>query len=116
MMQLKSSIVFRSLLGLPLGALLVLAATQAAAFPGLLQDWQSRYGATSPSGDNANCQLCHVEENGGDPWNGYGWDIGGALNDFGCDFNNNGDVSNEEAFFCVELLNSDGDTGATSTT
>jgi parallel beta-helix repeat protein len=84
-------------------------ATQAGAFPGILQDWQSRYGATSPSGDNAECQLCHVEANGGDPWNGYGWDIDGALNDPGCDFNGSGGVSNDEAFFCVELLNSDQD-------
>lgn len=90
-----------------LGACLVGMATQAVAFPGILQDWQDRYGATSPSGDNAGCQLCHVGVNGGDPWNGYGWDIGGALNDPVCDFDNNGGVSNEEAFFCVELLNSD---------
>ena len=109
MMKLTSATVFRSLLGLPLGALVVLAATQAVAFRGILEDWQSRYGASSPSGDNAVCQLCHVDANGGNPWNGYGWDIGGALNDPGCDFNNNGGVSNEEAFFCVELLNSDGD-------
>jgi parallel beta-helix repeat protein len=84
-------------------------AAQAGAFPGILQDWQSRYGATSPSGDNAGCQLCHVGENGGDPWNAYGWDVGGALADPDCDFDGMGGVSNEEAFFCVELLNSDGD-------
>jgi len=108
-MSSTSATVFRSLLGLPLGALLVLAATQAGAFPGTLQDWQSRYGAASPSGDNARCQLCHVQANGGDPWNGYGWDIEGALDDPGCDFDNSGGVNNDEAFFCVELLNSDGD-------
>ncbi|MBW2726391.1 MAG: right-handed parallel beta-helix repeat-containing protein, partial [Deltaproteobacteria bacterium] len=108
-MKLTSATVFRSLLGLPLGALVVLAATQAFAFQGILQDWQSRYGATSPSGDNAVCQLCHVDANGGNPWNGYGWDIGGALNDPDCDFDNSGGVSNDEAFFCLELLNSDED-------
>jgi hypothetical protein len=45
------------------------------AFPGLLEDWQQRYGAISPSGDNAQCQLCHADATGGSPWNGYGWDI-----------------------------------------
>ncbi len=45
----------------------------------------------------------------GRPWNGYGWDIRDALADPGCDLNSNGVVSNEEAFFCVELDNSDGD-------
>jgi parallel beta-helix repeat protein len=80
------------------------------AFQSLLLDWQARYGATSPSGDNARCQLCHVDANGGDPWNGYGWDIDGALNDLvNCDLNMSGNVTNEEAFFCVELLNSDAD-------
>jgi parallel beta-helix repeat protein len=32
-----------------------------------------------------------------------------ALGDVACDLNASGTVSNEEAFFCVELLNSDGD-------
>ena len=53
-------------LALVLGALLVVAATQASAFPQTLDAWQDRYGATSPSGDNAECQLCHVETNGED--------------------------------------------------
>ncbi len=104
---MKARLSIRSLFADVLGACLVVTATQAVAFPGILQDWQSRYGATSPSGDNAGCQLCHVDANGGNPWNGYGWDIGGALNDPVCDFDNSGGVSNEEAFFCVELLNSD---------
>jgi parallel beta-helix repeat protein len=89
--------------------LFFVGASPAAAFPGGLIDWQNRYGAVSSAGDNAQCQLCHVEANGGDPWNGYGWDIRDALDDPGCDLNENGDVSNDEAFFCVELLNSDGD-------
>ena len=97
---------------LGLGTALVVffaGATPAAAFPGTLNDWQNRYGAQSFSGGDAECQLCHVNTNGGDPWNGYGWDIRDALVDAGCDLNMNGVVSNEEAFFCVELLNSDGD-------
>jgi parallel beta-helix repeat protein len=84
-------------------------ATPAAAFPPTLNAWQDRYGAQSFSGGNAECQLCHVNANGGVPWNGYGWDIRTALADAGCDLNMNGVVSDEEAFFCVELLNSDGD-------
>jgi hypothetical protein len=27
----------------------------------------------SPSADNAGCQLCHANANGGSPWNAYGW-------------------------------------------
>ena len=81
----------------------------AGAFPQTLNAWQERYGETSASGDNAACQLCHVNTNGGSPWNGYGWDIRDALADPGCDLNANGVVSNAEAFFCVELDNSDGD-------
>jgi parallel beta-helix repeat protein len=102
----------RGLLPLALCSGLLLAASTAGAFPGSLSDWQQRYGAASQSGDNAQCQLCHAEANGGDPWNGYGWDIRNALADQlpggTCDLNGDGDVSNDEAFFCVELLNSDG--------
>jgi hypothetical protein len=99
----------RFCLALVTGAILVATATQASAFTSILLDWQQRYGATSPSGDNAGCQLCHLDATGGgDPWNGYGWDIGGALIDPDCDLNLSGNVTNEEAFFCVELLDSDG--------
>jgi parallel beta-helix repeat protein len=89
--------------------LLLGVAPRAGAFPGTLNDWQARYGALSPSGDNAGCQLCHANANGGSPWNGYGWDVLLALDDPTCDLNQSGVVSNQEAFFCVELLNSDGD-------
>jgi parallel beta-helix repeat protein len=96
--------------GLLPGLLLALGAGDAGAFPQTLLDWQARYGAASPSGDNAQCQLCHAEANGGRPWNGYGWNVREALADpAGCDLNGNGVVSNAEAFFCVELLNSDND-------
>jgi parallel beta-helix repeat protein len=96
-------------LALLVAVLLVVGANQAGAFPGGLNDWQDRYGAASASGDNADCQLCHVNANGGDPWNGYGWDIRDALVDLACDLNSDGEVSNGEAFFCIELDNSDGD-------
>jgi len=73
----------------------------------MLADWQDRYGAISASADNARCQLCHVESNGGSPWNGYGWDMLEARADSACDLDSNGTVSNDEAFFCIELENSD---------
>ena len=84
-------------------------AGQAAAFNQTLNAWQGRYNPPSTSGDDASCQLCHVDANGGDPWNGYGWAIREALANPICDVNGNGTVSNDEAFFCVELDNSDND-------
>jgi parallel beta-helix repeat protein len=86
-----------------------LAAAPARAFPSLLNDWQARYGAVSPSGDAAGCQLCHANANGGSPWNAYGFDLLVALGDASCDLDADGTVSNPEALFCVELANSDGD-------
>jgi len=79
----------------------------AQAFPGIQNDWQSRYGGVSASADNASCQLCHAEASGGSPWNAYGWDLLLAKENAGCDLNIDGTVSNEEAFFCVELDDSD---------
>lgn len=91
-------------------ALAALAAAPAAGFPGTLEDWRQRYGAVSPSGDDAGCTLCHGDASGGSPWNGYGWDIRLALEDVaGCDRNGDGTVSNAEAFYCVESQNSDRD-------
>jgi parallel beta-helix repeat protein len=84
-------------------------ALPAVAFPGIRDDWQDRYGAISPSADAANCQLCHVDANGGPSWNGYGWDLRNARDDLACDVGGDGTVSWEEAFYCVEALNSDGD-------
>ena len=92
---------------------LLLLASGAHAFPGILEDWQQRYGAISPSGDNAQCQLCHADATGGSPWNAYGWDLLVALETPDCDLNDDGTVSNPEAFFCVEMDDSDADGGAT---
>ncbi len=104
-------------LPLILAGLLMMVAAQAGAFPKTLNDWQNRYGASSASGDNADCQLCHVNANGGDPWNGYGWDMRDALVDLTCDVSGDGTVSNAEALFCIELDNSDGDgSGVDNTT
>ena len=81
------------------------------AFPGIQNDWQSRYRGISASADNAGCQLCHANANGGSPWNAYGWDLLLAKEDgSGCDLNIDGTVSNEEAFFCVEINDSDRNT------
>jgi parallel beta-helix repeat protein len=86
-----------------------LVASPAQAFNGILSDWQDRYAAQSVSGDAAGCQLCHANANGGRPWNAYGWDMLLALEDpAGCDLNMDGAVSNAEAFFCIELDDSDG--------
>lgn len=79
----------------------------AQAFPGIQSEWQRRYGGISASADNASCQLCHAEGNGGSPWNGYGWDLLLAKEDAGCDLDLDGVVSDAEAFFCVELGDSD---------
>lgn len=94
-----------------LAALILGAWTGAQAFPGIQNDWQLRYGGISASADNAGCQLCHVEPNGGSPWNAYGWDLLLALQDTArCDLDLSGAVSRAEAFFCVETDDSDRNT------
>jgi parallel beta-helix repeat protein len=104
-----ASVSLRSSFGLVLAAAVFAVAPPAGAFPGTLNAWQARYGAISPSGDNARCQLCHASANGGSPWNAYGWNLSEAFDDLACDLDASGAVSNAEAFFCVELMNSDGD-------
>lgn len=90
----------------------VFVATSAFAFPQTLTDWKQRYGALSSAGDDAGCQLCHGNANGGSPWNAYGWDMRDALADPDCDLDDDGDVGNDEALFCIEMGNSDGDGSA----
>ena len=87
----------------------LLPASQALAFPAKLNAWQQRYGAISPSADRARCQLCHGNTSGGSPWNSYGWAIREALQNPDCDLDGNAVVSDPEAFFCVELDDSDAD-------
>ena len=89
------------------GVLLVGAWNAAQAFPPILSDWQGRYGGVSASADNAGCQLCHASDSGGGNWNSYGWDLGLALQETACDLDISGTVSNSEAFFCVETVDSD---------
>ncbi|MBW2244952.1 MAG: right-handed parallel beta-helix repeat-containing protein [Deltaproteobacteria bacterium] len=105
------SIARRRLIPLLLSVFVTLAAGTALAFPKTLNDWQDRYGAISSSGDSASCQLCHGNDKGGSPWNGYGWDMRDALADLSCDLDGDNDVSNDEAFFCIEMLNSDNNVG-----
>lgn len=94
-----------------LAGIMLLATTTASAFPQFLTDWEARYGASSTSGADANCQLCHVNASGGDPWNAYGWDLVLAFDQIGCDTDASGMVSSDEAFVCTEFFNSDDDTG-----
>jgi parallel beta-helix repeat protein len=108
-MNFRASTALRAVFVTAAGLVAIFSAVAAHAFPQTLEAWLQRYGDTSDSGANAACQLCHVEPNGGSPWNGYGWDIRDALTDPGCDLNLNGVVSNAEAFFCVEIDNSDND-------
>ncbi|NIT28630.1 MAG: DUF11 domain-containing protein, partial [Candidatus Aminicenantes bacterium] len=46
----------------------------------------------------SNCQLCHRDVGGGNPWNGYGWDL----------------RQNDRDFSAIEGLNSDSDLGGFS--
>jgi parallel beta-helix repeat protein len=91
-----------------LAALLFGAWGAVQAYPGIQNDWKARYQGISASADNAGCQLCHAEANGGSPWNGYGWALLVAKEPgSGCDLNIDGTVSNAEAFFCTEMDDSD---------
>jgi hypothetical protein len=56
-------------------------------------------------GTGKTCQLCHRDSNGGEPWNGYGWDIKQLVD---------GGMSASDAMLAVEALDSDGDPGGTS--
>jgi parallel beta-helix repeat protein len=86
---------------------------QAHAFPAKLEAWQQRYGAISPAGDNARCQLCHANANGGSPWNAYGWELRLALSNPDCDLDGDATVSDAEGLFCIELADSDHDGSST---
>ncbi len=43
------------------------------AIPSFLESWRNLY-PNSSSGER-NCQLCHVQESGDEPWNSYGFEI-----------------------------------------
>lgn len=87
-----------------------LDATQARAETGVLADWEAFYSATPEVGQAAECQLCHVDDTGEPPFNGYGWAVFNAIADLdNCDSDVSGVVSNEEAFACIEDQDSDAD-------
>ena len=66
MMKIKSSLYCLTML-------LTLTAQVAVARPSILAAWQSAYPASDS--DLVNCQLCHQNTSGGNPWNAYGWNI-----------------------------------------
>jgi hypothetical protein len=44
--------------------------------PNFLSTWQSLYPGSSTDDNLASeCQVCHVQTTGGDPWNDYGWAV-----------------------------------------
>ena len=59
------------------------AAGKAAATGGIHSSWEVFYGFSdaNPVDDSltdagsTECQLCHLESNGGQPWNAYGWEL-----------------------------------------
>lgn len=64
-------------------------------------EWRDAIYPNSQSDDNANCQLCHVNAGGGNPWNAYGWSIREALRGAGS-------PTFAQAVAAVETLDSDG--------
>jgi hypothetical protein len=89
----------------------------ASANTGVLDAWETFYAPIPIPGGADNCKLCHF--NTAPPsWNGYGWDVSLAIGDIGCDGADgstpDGEVSLDEAFACVEGLDSDFDPGAFS--
>jgi len=63
------------------GLAVVLTTPQAAsAWPGILIEWQNIYPGSLTddnviAGSITGCQVCHVNNSGSEPWNGYGWEI-----------------------------------------
>jgi parallel beta-helix repeat protein len=113
-MRIRNLVDSRSLFALLLGTAFLLSGSDASARPGILADWQDRYGAVSASGDNAGCDLCHGGGISRSEWNAYGWDVRDARGDLTCDLDMDGDITNAEVFFCLESDNSDLDSGAHS--
>lgn len=90
----------RLLLTLFLAPLTFLQLGDACARPTILADWQARYPG-SLTEDTVQCQLCHQNAGGKEPWNDYGWAVRVNVVDLG--------MSNDAAFTAVEGGNSDAD-------
>lgn len=87
------------LLTLSLAPLAIFQTGEAWAFPNIRDAWRAKY-PTSTSSDTANCQLCHLNAGGGEPWNDYGWAVRVHIE--------NG-MTPDQAFAAVEGDDSDGD-------
>ena len=89
----------------------LLAAGVAAATRGIHSSWEAFYGFAdaNPVDDSltdagsTECQLCHLESNGGQPWNAYGWELHLNGVDFeaadGVDSDGDGFINGEEIDF-----------------
>jgi hypothetical protein len=93
-----------------------LTANAAMATGNIHSSWEAFYGFgdANPVDDSltdagsTECQLCHLESNGGQPWNAYGWELHLNNVDFGAadivDSDGDGTINGEE----IEFLNVDG--------
>lgn len=90
------------LLTLCLVSLGIIPMGEAWARPEILADWQDRYPG-SLTEDTVQCQLCHQNATGGDPWNDYGWAIRLLITD------GDNPRTPDQAFEEVEMLDSDAD-------
>ncbi|MDA7687128.1 hypothetical protein N9177_00685 [bacterium] len=75
----------------------VLSIDVAVARPSILSAWQATY--PSSDSDLVNCQLCHQNTSGGNPWNAYGWNIRQGIQNSG--------LAASAAIAAVEAINSD---------
>lgn len=85
----------------------LLCCQKANAIPTFLDSWRTEYPNSSSA--DVSCQLCHLQREGGSPWNAYGNDLRHIFN--GLDIATR---SIEDAFRMAEELNSDNDSPATS--
>ena len=109
-MDVRKPLAPASLPGLLVGAALALAPVAALAFPQTLNDWSQRYGAVSASADNAGCQLCHGDRQRRPALERLRMGRAEGPGDgSGLRSRRRRHVTDAEAFFCVEDLNSDND-------
>lgn len=97
-MMRRKKILFVLLALVGIGGGLILNAQPASANGGIFAAFQVAY----PNSDTkmAECQICHVSDSGGEPWNAYGWSIRQGINDDG--------LATLAAITAVEMLDADG--------
>ena len=100
-MTLRKPIHFFALFAVSLSTILYVSVASARfTYPSV---WRSMYpDSTSDQISVDGCQLCHRDDSGGNPWNGYGWRIRQVFN------NNGGDIA--DAIQEAENVDSDADT------